>query len=49
MEFIKELFSFLKTRKKYWLLPLILILVLFATLIIVSSATALGPLIYTLF
>jgi hypothetical protein len=49
MEFIKELFSFLKTRKKYWLLPLILILILFAALIIVSSATALGPLIYTLF
>jgi Family of unknown function (DUF5989) len=49
MEFIKELFSFLKTRKKYWLLPLILILILFAVLIVVSGTTALGPLIYTLF
>ena len=49
MEFIKELLLFLKTRKKYWLLPLILILITFAVLIIVSGATALGPLIYTLF
>ncbi len=49
MEFLKELFTFLRTRKKFWLLPLILILLLLAVLIIATSASALAPLIYTLF
>jgi hypothetical protein len=49
MEFLKELFLFLRTRKKYWLIPLLLILFLLATLIVVTGVSALGPLIYTLF
>jgi hypothetical protein len=49
MEFLRELILFLKTRKKFWLLPLILILLLLAVLIIATSASALAPLIYTLF
>jgi hypothetical protein len=49
MEFIKELFSFLKTRKKFWLLPLIAVLLLLAVLIVLTSVTALAPFIYTLF
>lgn len=49
MEFIKELFSFLKTRKKFWLLPLIFILLLLALLIVVTSGSALAPFIYTIF
>jgi hypothetical protein len=49
MEFIKELFSFLKTRKKFWLLPLIVVLLLLAVLIVLTSVTALAPFIYTLF
>ena len=43
MEFLKELFTFLRTRKKFWLLPLILILLLLAVLIIATSASALAP------
>lgn len=49
MEFLKELLRFLKVRKKFWLLPLIFILVLVAFLIIVTSGSPLAPLIYTLF
>jgi hypothetical protein len=49
MEFLKELLLFLKTRKKFWLLPLIFILLLLAILIIVSSGTAIAPFIYTIF
>ena len=49
MEFIKELFLFLKTRKKFWLLPLICILLALAVLIVITGVSALAPLIYTLF
>jgi len=49
MEFLRELFLFLKTRKKYWLIPLIVILLLLAILIVLGSTTALGPFIYSLF
>jgi hypothetical protein len=49
MEFLKELFLFLRTRKKFWLIPLILILLLLAVLIIATGTSALAPLIYTLF
>ncbi|MGC1392448.1 MAG: DUF5989 family protein [Bacteroidales bacterium] len=49
MEFLKELFRFLKTRKKFWLLPLIIILMLLALLIVITSGTALAPFIYSIF
>jgi len=49
MDILKELFLFLKTRKKFWLLPLICILLVLALLIVITSVSALGPLIYTLF
>jgi hypothetical protein len=49
MEFLKELFLFLRTRKKYWLVPLIGILLILAAMIVVTGVSALGPLIYTLF
>ena len=49
MEFIKEFFVFLKVRKKYWLLPILLILALFGGLIILSQGTAGAPFIYTIF
>jgi hypothetical protein len=49
MDFFKELFLFLRTRKKFWLLPAIAIMLLLATLIIVTSVSALGPLLYSLF
>ena len=49
MEFIKDLWAFLKVRKKYWLLPLILILILFGVLIVFTSGSAIAPFIYTIF
>jgi hypothetical protein len=49
MEFWKELLLFLRTRKKLWLLPLIIILVLLSLIIVLAGSTALGPLIYSLF
>ena len=49
MEFLKDLWDFLRTRKKYWMIPLIFILVLFGILIVLSSGSAIAPFIYTLF
>lgn len=49
MEFLKDLWGFLKTRKKFWLLPLIIILLLFGVLIVLTSGSAIAPFIYTLF
>jgi len=49
MEFLKELWLFLRTRKKLWLLPLIIILVVLSLLIVLAGSSALGPLIYSLF
>ncbi len=49
MEFVKDLWGFLKNRKKYWLLPIILTLLLFGGLIVLTSGTAVAPFIYTLF
>jgi hypothetical protein len=49
MIFIKEFFEFLKVRKKYWLLPIIIVLFLFGGLIILTQGSAVAPFIYTLF
>ena len=49
MEFLKEFWEFLKVRKKYWLLPIIIVLVLFGALIILSQGSAVAPFIYTIF
>ena len=49
MEFLKEFFEFLKIRKKYWLLPIVFVLVLLGGLIILSQGTAIAPFIYTIF
>ena len=49
MEFLSDLWGFLKVRKKYWMLPLILILLLFGVLIVLTTGTAIAPFIYTLF
>jgi competence protein ComGC len=49
MEFLRDLWDFLKTRKKYWLIPLIIILLIFAVLIVISSGSAIAPFIYTIF
>ncbi|MCL2123455.1 MAG: DUF5989 family protein [Desulfovibrionaceae bacterium] len=49
MNFVSDLAGFLKTRKKFWLLPLILVLLLFGGLLILTSGSAVAPFIYTLF
>ena len=49
MDFLKEFWEFLKVRKKYWLLPILLVLVLFGGLIVLSQGSAVAPLIYTIF
>jgi hypothetical protein len=49
IEFLKEFCDFLKVRKKYWLLPILFVLVLFGVLIALSQGTAVAPFIYTIF
>ena len=49
MEFIKDLWGFLRVRKKFWLLPIILTLLLFGVLIVMTSGSAIAPFIYTVF
>lgn len=49
MELAKELWTFLKSRKKLWLAPIIAIMFLFGLLIILTQGTAVAPFIYTLF
>ena len=46
---IKELILFLKVRKKYWLIPILLVLLIFGGLIILSQGSAVAPFIYTIF
>jgi hypothetical protein len=46
MKFTKE---FLKVKKKYWLLPILLVLLLFGVLIVLSQGAAVAPFIYTIF
>jgi hypothetical protein len=49
MDFLKDLWNFVKTRKKYWLLPLIILLALLGGLLVITGGSALAPFIYTLF
>ena len=49
MSFFKEFWEFLAVRKKYWLFPILLVLVMFGALIILSQGSAVAPFIYTLF
>jgi len=49
MEFIREFLEFLSVRKKFWLLPIIIVLVLFGGLIILSKGSVFAPFVYTIF
>ena len=49
MSFLIEFWKFLKVRKKFWLLPIIIVLALFGGLIILSQGSAIAPFIYTIF
>ena len=48
-EFVVELWMFMRERKKFWLLPIILVLVLFGGLVVMTQGSAIAPFIYTLF
>jgi len=47
--FAKEFWEFLKIRKKYWLIPIVIILALFGSLIVLSQGSVFAPLMYTIF
>ena len=49
MEFFLEIIKFIKVRKKYWLLPIILFLLMFGGIIVVTQGSAIAPFIYTIF
>jgi hypothetical protein len=49
MEFLSDLLKFLGERKKYWLVPIILVLLLFGVLIVIGGSSVVAPFIYTLF
>ena len=49
MEFLKDLWLFMKERKKFWLAPIIVILLLLGILIVFGAGSAIAPFIYTLF
>jgi len=49
LSIIKEFWAFMRERKKWWLIPIVVILVLLASLIVLSEGSALAPFIYTLF
>jgi hypothetical protein len=49
MSFAFEFWAYLKARKKFWLLPLVLVLLLFGGLMILAEGSALAPFIYTIF
>ena len=48
-DFLQELWAFMKERKKFWLLPIFLVLVLLGSLIVFTQGSAVAPFIYTLF
>lgn len=49
MAFVREFVDFMKVRKKYWLLPILIIMAFFGALIVLSQGSAVAPFIYTLF
>ena len=49
IDFLKELWAFMRARKKFWLLPIILILLLLGGLLVLAQGSAVAPFIYTLF
>ena len=49
MEFLADLWGFMKVRKKFWLAPIIIVMVLLGGLLILAQGSAVAPFIYTLF
>jgi hypothetical protein len=49
MSFVAELWEFLRSRKKFWLMPIVIMMVIFGGLVILTKGSAVAPFIYTLF
>jgi hypothetical protein len=49
MDFVRELWAFLRIRKKFWLLPIIVMTLVFGVLLLLAQSSAIAPFIYTLF
>jgi competence protein ComGC len=49
MSFVLELWTFLRARKKFWLLPIIIVLLIFGGLLILAQGSAVAPFVYTIF
>ena len=49
ISFLSEFWAFLRVRKKFWLLPVFIVMVLFGGLIVLTKGSAVAPFIYTLF
>ena len=49
MSFVRELWMFLRERKKFWLLPIIVMMAVFGGLVVLSQGSAVAPFIYTIF
>jgi len=49
MSFLKELWAYMRTRKKFWLIPILVVMVILGGLIVLAQGSAVAPFIYTLF
>jgi Family of unknown function (DUF5989) len=49
MDFLRELWAFMRVRKKFWLLPILVVIAVFGGLLVLTQGSAIAPFIYTLF
>ena len=49
LDFLKDIWDFMRVRKKFWMAPIIIVMLLLGTLIVLSQGSAVAPFIYTLF
>ena len=49
MDFVREMWDFMRTRKKFWLLPVLIMMVILGGLVVLTQGTAVAPFIYTIF
>ena len=49
MSFLREIWAFMRARKKYWLVPIVVMMVVFGGLVVLSKGSAVAPFIYTIF
>ena len=49
MSFLQELFAFIRARRKFWLIPILVVMLVLSGLLVVTKGSALAPFIYTLF